>query len=46
MNVFDMSAPDFVRALAAILFWSLLIGAVVVCYELWRLNHDWRLGMA
>jgi hypothetical protein len=37
---------NLINALAAILFWSLLIGAVAVCYELWRLNHDWRLGMA
>ncbi|MGB8341630.1 MAG: hypothetical protein WCE51_08570 [Chthoniobacterales bacterium] len=41
----EMSAANLIRALAAILFWSLLIGAVAFCYELWRLEHNWRLGM-
>ena len=42
----DLSAPNLIRALAAILFWSLLIGAVSLCYELWRLERTWRLGIA
>ena len=33
-------------ALAAILFWSILIGVVSLCFELWRLEHNWRLGLA
>ena len=41
-----MSVPNLIRALAAILFWSLLIGVVAFAYELWRLGHDWRLGLA
>jgi hypothetical protein len=40
-----VSLPNLIRALAAILFWSLLIGVVSLCYELWRLGHNWRLGM-
>lgn len=39
-----INAPNLIRALAAIIFWSLLIGAVSVCYELWRLEHNLRLG--
>jgi hypothetical protein len=42
----EMSAANLIRALAAVLFWSLLIGAVSFCYELWRLEHNWRLGIA
>ena len=42
----EMSAANLIRALAMILFWSLLIGAVALCYELWRLEHNWRLGIA
>ena len=42
----DMSTLNLLRALAAILFWSLLLGTVSVCYELWRLEHNWRLGVA
>lgn len=34
------------RALAALLFWSLLLGAVCFCYELRRLEHNWRRGIA
>ena len=41
-----VSLHDLVRALAAILVWSLLISAVSLCYELWRLQHNWRLGIA
>ncbi len=47
VNVFDdLTAPNFIRALVAILFWSFLIATLCVCYELWRLNHNWRLGIA
>ena len=42
----EMNAANLVCALAAILFWSLVIGAVSCCYELWRLDHNWRLGIA
>ncbi len=42
----DASTPNLIRALAAILFWSLLIGVVSLCYELCRLEHNWRLGTA
>ena len=42
----EMSALNLLRALAAILFWSLVLGPVSVCYELWRLEHNWRLGIA
>ena len=42
----EMSAANLIRALAVILFWSLLIGVVALCYELWRLEHNWRLGVA
>jgi hypothetical protein len=42
----EMNAVNLIRVLAAILFWSLLIGAVALCYELWRLEHNWRLGIA
>ena len=38
----DMSVGNLLRALAAILFWSLLIGAISCIYELWRLEHNWR----
>jgi hypothetical protein len=41
----DVRTPNLIRALAAILFWSLLIGAVSLCYELWRLKHNLRLGI-
>ena len=41
-----VSTQNFIRALAAIVFWSLLICAVSLCYELWRLKHNWRLGIA
>jgi hypothetical protein len=37
--------PNLICALAAIIFWSLLICVVSLCYELWRLKHNWRLGM-
>ena len=40
------SLSDLVRALAAILIWSLLISTVSLWYELWRLQHNWRLGKA
>lgn len=40
----DVSTPNLIRALAAILFWSALIGVASLCYELWRLEHDWRLA--
>jgi hypothetical protein len=42
----DASAPNLIRALTAILFWSLLLGAVAFCHELWRLENNWRLGVA
>jgi hypothetical protein len=42
----EMNTLNLIRAVAAILVWSLLIGAVAFCYELWRLEHDWRLGIA
>ena len=34
------------RALVALVFWSLLLGAVCFCYELRRLAQTWRLGIA
>jgi len=40
------NTPDLIRALAAILFWSLLICAIALCYELWRLGRNWRFGLA
>ena len=40
-----MSTSNLIRALAAILFWSLVIAVASLCYELWRLEHEWRLGM-
>jgi len=39
------NTPNLIRALAAIVFWSLLICAITVCYELWRLVHTWRFGL-
>jgi hypothetical protein len=42
----DVSTPNLIRALAAILLWSLLIGAISLYYELWRLARTWRLGIA
>ena len=41
-----VNASNLIRALAAILFWSLLICAIALCYELWRLGHNWRFGLA
>jgi hypothetical protein len=41
-----VGTPNFIRALAAIIFWSFLICVVSLFYELWRLKHNWRLGMA
>jgi hypothetical protein len=41
-----VSLPNLIRALIAILFWSLVLGPLSVCYELWRLEHNWRLGIA
>ena len=41
-----VSLHDLVHVLAAILVWSILISAVSLCYELWRLQHKWRLGIA
>jgi hypothetical protein len=35
-----------IPALAAILFWSLLLGIVSFCYGLWRLEQNWRLGIS
>ncbi len=40
-----MSTSNLICALAAILFWSLVIAVASLCYELWRLEHEWRLGM-
>jgi hypothetical protein len=37
---------NLIRALAALLFWSLLLGIVLFCYGLWRLEQNWRLGIA
>lgn len=41
-----VSAANLVRALVAILAWSLFLGLVSVVYELWRLVHNWRLAIA
>jgi hypothetical protein len=41
-----VNTPNLIRALAAILFWSLLICAIALCYETWRLGHNWRFGLA
>jgi hypothetical protein len=41
----DARTFNLIRALAAILFWSFLIGAVSLCYELWRLKHNLQLGI-
>ena len=41
-----VGTPNLIHALAAIIFWSLLICVVSLCYELWRLKCNWRLGMA
>jgi hypothetical protein len=46
VNVFGvMSVPNLIRALVAILFWSVLIGAVCLGYELWRLNPKLKWGI-
>ena len=41
-----VSVPNLILALAAILFWSAVIGTVCFCYELRRFNHCWRWGIA
>ena len=41
-----VNTSNLIRALAAILFWSLLVCAIALCYELWRLGHNWRFGLA
>ena len=47
VQIFEgVNTPNFIRALAAILFWSFLICAIALCYELWRLGHNWRFGLA
>ena len=41
-----VSLHALVPALAAILVWSLLLSVVSLCYELWRLQQNWRFGIA
>jgi hypothetical protein len=41
-----MSVANLLRALAALFFWSLIVGIVALFYELWRLERNWRLGIA
>ena len=41
-----VNTSNLIRALAAMLFWSLLICVIALCYELWRLGHNWRFGLA
>jgi high-affinity Fe2+/Pb2+ permease len=46
MQIFQgANTPNLIRAFAAILFWSLLICAIALWYELWRLGHNWRFGL-
>ena len=43
--LWNASLPNILRALAAILIWSLVLAAASFCYELWRLERNLRLGL-